>query len=244
MIDTGPPFPTLHYMMTVQLLLLAALAGDKEADEALARFKTSYASPNAVARSAAVSELARTQHEKILARLAGILGSEAKEVKAAAAKGLGGFKDFKKQALGVLAASIAPNEKEPEVQAAIYEALGVLDDPAALPALHKGFEDKDGKVAAAAILAAAAIASAVSVDAILKEFEDAEKINKQPGGGGGVPGVNIPGGGAASPAKVRAKDVAKACNKAMQIVSKEKYTTLPEWKIWWSRKRATFGQEK
>ena len=44
------------------------------------------------------------------------------------------------------------------------------------------------------------------------------------------------------PAKARAKEVVKACNKAMQILSKEKYITLAEWKIWWSRRRATFGQ--
>lgn len=229
--------------MTTLLLLLAAV-DDKAADEALARFKTSYASPTPVARAAAVAELARTQHEKILARLAGILGSEAKEVKAAAARGLGGFSEFKKQALGILGASIAPNEKEPEVQAAIYEALGKLDDAGALPALHKGFEDKDGKVASAAILAAAAIRQSASVDLILKEFEDADKINKQPAGGGSVPGFSVPGGGGTDPAKARAKEVAKACNKAMQLISKEKYTTLPEWKIWWSRRRAAFGQEK
>lgn len=56
------------------------------------------------------------------------------------------------------------------------------------------------------------------------------------------PGFNIPGGGGADPQKARAKEVVKACNKAMQILSKEKYITLPEWKIWWSRRRATFGQ--
>jgi hypothetical protein len=230
--------------MTGMLLLLLALADEKAADEAIARFKTSYANPSAVARAAAVSELARTQHEKILGRLAGILSSEAKEVKVAAARGLGGFSDFKRQALGLLVAAVPPHEKEPDVQAALYEALGKLDDPAALPALHRGFEDKDGKVAAAAILAAAEIGQAASIDAILKEFEEADKINKQASSGGAgasVGGYSVPGGGA-DPVKTRAKDVAKACTKAMQTISKEKYLTVAEWKIWWSRRRATFGQ--
>lgn len=225
------------------MLLLLALADEKAADEALARFKTSYATPNAVARAAAVSELARTPHEKILGRLAGILSSEAKEVKAAAARGLGGYGGFKRQALGILLASIGPNDKEPEVEAAIFEALGKLGDPAALPALHRGMEDKDPKAASAAVLAAAAIGQAASVDAILKEFEDVDKINKQGSGGGAgasVGGYSVPGGGS-DPLRTRAKDVAKACTQAMQLVSKEKYTTLQEWKIWWSRRRATFG---
>lgn len=228
----------------LSLLLLAALADDKEAEAALARFKTSYASPNAVARAAAVGELARTQHEKILVRLAGILSNEAKEVKAAAARGLGGYSEYKKQALGILVASIAPNEKEPEVQAAIYEALGKLDDPAGLPALLRGIEDKDAKVASAALLGAAAVGSAAAVEAVLKEWEEVDKILKQGAGGGGVPGVNIPGGGGADPARTRATAVAKTCVKAMQILTKEKYITLAEYKIWWSRRRATFGQEK
>jgi hypothetical protein len=231
--------------MNACLLILAALADDKEAEEALARFKMSYASQSVLARAGAVSELARTQHEKILARLAGILGNEAKEVKAAAALGLGGYADFKRQALGLLTASIAPNDKEPVVQAAIYEALGKLNDPAALPAIHRGMEDKDGKAAAAAILAAAAMKNAASIDLILKEYEDAEKIAKASGGGASVPGVSIPGGGGGTdPAKARAKEVVKACTKAMQLISGDKYTTCGEWKIWWSKRRATFGQQK
>jgi HEAT repeat protein len=232
--------------MAAILALLATLADDKEAEDALARFKGSYTpTASVVARAAAVSELSRTQHEKILARLAGLLGQEAKEVKAAAAKGLGNFKDFKKQAVGILAASIGPNGKEPEVQAAIYEALGLLGDPAALPALHKGIEDKDAKAASAAIVAAASFKNAATIDLILKEFEDAEKANKaNSGGGASVPGFSVPGGGGADPAKTRAKEVVKACNKAMQLVSGDKYTTCGEWKIWWSRRRATFGQAK
>lgn len=231
--------------MTTALLLLAALLDDKEADAALQRFKMSYASNSPVARAAAVSELARTQHEKILARLAGLLGSEVKEVKAAAALGLGGFTEFKKQAVGVLAASIAPNDKEPDVQAAIYQALGKLGDPAALPALHKGMEDKDAKAASAAILASAAFKNAATIDALMKEFEDADKINKQAGGGGAsVPGFSVPGGGGTDPAKTRAKEVVKACNKAMQTLSGDKYATYGEWKIWWSKRRASFAQQE
>lgn len=228
--------------MLTSLILLASLADDKALEDALARFKSSYASPSAVARAAAVSELARTRHEKTLARLANLLGGEAKEVKAAAAKGLGGFSDHKRQAVGILAASLAPNAKEPDVQAAIYEALGLLNDPSALPVLHRGIEEKDGKVASAAILAAAAGKNAASIDLILKEYEDVEKINKQPAGG--AYGVNIPGGGGTDPVKTRAKEVGKACVKAMQMISGDKYTTYGEWKIWWSRRRASFGQER
>ena len=42
---------------------------------------------------------------------------------------------------------------------------------------------------------------------------------------------------------MRAKEVAKACVKAMQLISGDKYTTYGEWKIWWGKRRATFGQK-
>src|SRR5687767_15934520 len=101
------------------LMLLASLfvADEKEASDALERFKTAYQSNSPAGRAAAVSELARTQHEKVMARLIPFLTGDAKEVRIAAAKGLGGFKDWKKQVSPILLSAIGPNDKEPEVQA-------------------------------------------------------------------------------------------------------------------------------
>lgn len=229
--------------MTGLLILLASLgADDKAADEALDRFKANYASPSAPSRAVAVSELCRTPHEKTFARVAPLLTTEAKEVREAAARGLGNFTDYKKAAVPVLVAALGPNDKEPTVQVAIFDGLGKLDDPSALPAIHKYFGDKDGKVASAALLAAGAIRSVGSIEPILDEMKDVEKLANQKAGGGGAPGVNIPGGGA-DPQKARAKEVLKATLKAMQLISKEKWTSAQEWQIWWSRKKATFKIE-
>lgn len=229
--------------MSTALILLAALANDKEADEAIARFKTAYATNSPTARAAAVFELGRVQHEKVLARLAGCLAQEAKEVKTAAARALGGFTEHKPKASAVLAASIAPNDKEPDVQVAIYESLGKLGDPSSLQVIHRGIQEKNPKAASAAILAAASYKNAAMIDAIMEEYEDADKVNKaNTGGGGGVPGFGVPGGGGSDPGKDRAKEVAKACAKAMQSLSGDKYQTYGEWKIWWARRRATFGK--
>jgi len=229
--------------MTGLLILLASIgADDKAAEEALDRFKSAYASPSAPNRSIAVSDLCRTPHEKTLARVAPLLTGEAKEVREAAARGLGNFTDYRKVAFQVLIAALPANDKEPSVQIAIFDGLGRLDEPAALPTIHKYFEDKDGKVASAALLAAGAIRSVSSIDSIIEQMREVEKIANQKSGGGGAPGVSIPGGGT-DPQKTRAKEVLKATLKAMQLISKEKWTSAQEWQIWWSRKKATFKIE-
>ena len=223
----------------LHLLLLLTLSDDKAAEDALDRFRQAYRNPSAPARAAAVSELGRTPHDKTLVQLVGILSGEVPIVKAAAARALGGFADHKRKAVPILLASLGPNGKETDVQVAIFEALGKLDDENALRVIHRHFEDKDGKVAAAALMAAGEIRTVSSIDLILKEMEECEKINKQSSGGGG-PGV--PGGGS-DPRKDRAKVVLPASIKAMQAISKEKWTTPEEWRIWWSRRRATFKLE-
>ncbi len=231
-------------MVEILLLGLALAGDDKEASEALERFRTAYASPSVANRSVAVSDLCRVQHEKTLARAAGFLTADVKEVREAAARGLGGFTDYKKMAVPLLIGALAPNDKEPTVQVAIFDGLGKLDDVSALPTIHKYFEDKDAKVASAAFAAAGAIRSVSSIDPIIAHMKEVEKINSQKsGGGGGAPGFSIPGGGGNDPQKARAKEVMKAILKAMQAITKEKWTSAQEWQIWWSRKKATFKIE-
>jgi hypothetical protein len=217
----------------------AALAGDDKAlEEALDRFKKAYANPSAAARAAAVSELSKTQHEKIVARLAGFLTSDAPPVRRAAALGLGDFKDYKKMAAPMLMSAIAPNQKEVDVVEAIFQGLGKLDDETTLPTIHRYFEDKHAKIASAALLAAGEIRHVSSVDPILALMKDYEKIEERSkGGGGGVGG--LPGGGE-DPRTKLAKDVLPATIKAMQAIAKEKYTTTKEWNIWWNKYKATF----
>lgn len=223
-------------------LLFPALAGgdEKAADEAIALFKAAYRNPSAPARAAAVTELAKTRHEKVVKHLAPLVSADANPVRIEAAKGLGTFADFKKQVTPLLLASLGgPNTKEPEVQAAIYEALGNLDDNAALPAIHRAFEDKDAKVAKAALAAAGMIRSVSSVDVIIDLMKKLEKhADTDSSGGFGR------FGGGTDPNKERAKEVLPACIKAMQAITKEKWTTSKEWQIWWTKYKATFKIEK
>jgi HEAT repeat protein len=237
-------------MMRNAVLALAFLASplaapaidEKELEEALDRFKKGMANPSGPARAAAVAELARSPHEKTAARLAALLTADVPAVRKAAAKGLGDFADYKKIAVPMLTAAINPNLKEAEVVEGIFESLGKLKDENSLPTLHRYFDDKDAKVASAALLAAGAFRSPTTVDLVLDLMKKYEKIVAA-GAGGGAYGTNIPGGGGDDPRTKLAKEVLPNANKAMQLIAKEKYTTLKEWTIWWNKYKATFKPE-
>jgi HEAT repeat protein len=228
--------------------LLAALApsvwagDDKEAEEALQKFKKAMANPSPAARAAAVSDLARTPFDKGALALGNVLGSETDSVKIAAAEGLGNFKDFKKIVTPMLLGSLNANAKEPKVMEAIFKGLGKLDDDAALPTIHRYFEDKDEIIVKAAILSAADIRNASSMDpliTLMKKFEKIEEQAKKSGGGGGY-GVNVPGGGGDDPKNKLAKDVLPTVIKGLQKIANEKWATPKEWEIWWNKNKATF----
>ena len=229
--------------------LVSAWAGDdKEVDDAIARFKKGMANPSAPARASAVTELASTKSEGTAKVLGGVLVSDAEPVRKAAAAGLGGFTDYKKLATPMLLNGLNVNysQQEYKVVEAICQALGKLDDDVALPTLHRYFEDKDAVVAAAAILGAAEIRHVSSIDLIIELMKKYDKIieNAKGGGGGGYGGVNVPGGGGTDPKSTLAKAVMPACIKAMQHISGDKWTTVKEWDIWWSKRKATFKIEK
>ncbi len=237
----------MSFVLALCLSPLAAFAGDeKELEEALDRFKKGMSNPSGPARAAAVAELAKTPHEKTAARLGNLLGADVPAVRKAAAQGLGGFKDYKKVAVPMLIGSIGPNIKEPEVVEAIFQGLGELNDESALFTAHRYFEDKEAKIASAALLAAGKIAGSHkipgTVDLILDLMKKYDKIDSQKDGGGAY-GTNIPGGGD-DPKRKLAKDVLPNVIKAMQIVAKEKYTTYKEWQIWWNKYKPTFKPEK
>jgi len=221
-------------------LLPSAWAGDdKEAEEALQKFKKAMANPSPAARAAAATDLARTPFEKAALALGNVLGSDADTVRIAAAEGLGNFKDYKKIATPMLLSSLNVNAKEPKVMEAIFKGLGKLDDDAALSTIHRYFDEKDEVIAKAAILSAADIRSASSMDPLIALMKKYEKIEEQAKKGGSGYGVNVPGGGDDPKGKL-AKDVLPTIIKGLQKIANEKWATTKEWEIWWNKNKATF----
>jgi hypothetical protein len=108
------------------------------------------------------------------------------------------------------------------------------------------FEEKDSRVARAALAAAAAIRSASSITPIVELAKRLDKQLKIKDDGrvdaGQAGGFSVPGG--EDPNKKRAQELVPASVKALQEITKEKWLTVSEWVSWWNANRATYKGEK
>jgi HEAT repeat protein len=202
------------------LALLLQGADDASADAALEAFKAAYKNPAGPARATAVADLARVPHEKTLKVLAPLLTSDVSTVRREAAKGLAGFKEFRKLALPALVGALGPNDKDPDVLEPLLGSIGKLGDESSLPAVHKACEHRDARVGKAAFAAAAELGSPRSVDFLI---DQAKKLERH---------AQADGYGADDPAKARARDCLPACIKALQAITKEKHASAKDWEKW------------
>lgn len=215
------------------LILLAVCAQDDQAAvDALLKFKAAYKGTSATARAAAVTQLSLTPHEKTLCRLAPLLTAEVKEVRLAAIKGLGGFKDLKKKATPALLQALSATAKEPDISAAILATLGVLKDETALPSVIDRFRKEHIAVAKAALASAAVIGTGDALKAFGELSLDIQKWEKAGSGGGYYDDAGV---GEAQAQTARVAALKADLIKAYQILSGEQWTTLQEWEVWTRR---------
>lgn len=169
------------------LMLILALLGcdekaanEKAVSEALEKFKTDYKAKETADKVKAIEELAKHQHDKITGRLASLFTAEEKGVRIAAAKGLGDRTEEKdkKKAATALNSVLKPNEKFPEVQTAILEAIAKLGDETGLPEVHKLLDSEADGVALAAITTASTVKSKSSFEPLVKRLKEADEVLK------------------------------------------------------------------
>jgi HEAT repeat protein len=226
-------------LLVLALLVQAAAQDDKAAiDEAIKRFNKAFANPTPSARATAVLELSKTPHDRTLKSILPLLNSDVSDVRAAAAKGLIEFGDWKKVVTPSLTGALQSNAKDYKVQVAILDALGKMADPMALPTVHGTFKEPDVRVTKAAIAAAGTMRQKDSMDAILELQKEVQKWlkNNQSGPYRDDKGQQ----GDANACKTRLEDLQKTMIKAYQEITKEKWATANEWEIWWGKKKATF----
>jgi HEAT repeat protein len=249
------------------IFILALLAGDDKAvTDALEKFKTDYkAAKETDAKVKAIEELAELQNDKITAKLASLFTAEEKGVRIAAAKALGNRtdeKDKKKAALA-LSSVLKPNEKFPDVQTAILEAIAKLGDETALSDVHKLLESEADGIAVAAVSTEGAVRSRTSFDPLIKRLKEADEVLKprdqQPQAGGGKGGLGGFGGGRmlGGPAGAQngqygtsqltpkeRRDLAKAVQTAiMKLLADWTGTHCQDgkdWESWWKEHQTTF----
>ncbi len=236
--------------MMIALLLALSVTGpdDKAAEEALEAFKGAVKSNSEADRCGAVAELAKVQHAKTLSRLVPFLTSDGTTVRIATAKGLAAFADHRKQAVTALLKALGgPNAKEYDVQVAILDSIGKLGEASALPVLHRLFDEKESKVAKAAVGAAAAIGGSASIEPLIEQLKKLEKVLKADTSG--AVGFTTPNGytvpaGAEEQNRKRATDLKPAVDKALQDLTKERHGTSQDWAAWWAKAKAAFKAPK
>jgi hypothetical protein len=234
--------------MTQMLLLLALFAGDgKEADQALEKFKSAYKSDYPSERVKAIQELSQVQHDKIAKRLGSLLGQDEREVRVAAAAALGEYKENKKLIVATLLNGLGGNAKLPEVQDAILGALGKLQDDSAYGPLRKLWDQKDLRMAKAAIQTTGQIRCKGAIEPMIKLLEKFEKDTKDPpdlGGGGGFGDLPDVGGGTPDPNYTRAVELKPVVLEALRVTTNEPWPTSTEWWKWWVKHAKSFKIEK
>lgn len=234
--------------------LMLALLLQVDPAEALKKFDVAYKSKDAALRAAAVTELAKTDHEKVIAKLAKLLAVDAKEVRLAAAAGLGIVRetqDHNKKEITALTKGIVPNHAEREVVLAIVASLDKFSDGLGLSILHQHFPSPDIPVAKTAVEAAGELRKKESIPVLIAfaKWLDAaarDATNVGPGGrvvtGGGLPGV---GGAAGDPeAPKRARALSPVVTKTLESLTKKSFKTVAEWEAWWKREGFDFQVPK
>jgi len=236
------------------LFLVAALQGadDAEATAALEKFKTDFRSKDLGVRVAAVTDLSKTQHEKVLVKLGSLLVVDDKDVRIAAAKGFEKQRDNPKKASLALAGALAPNLTLIPVAVTILEELGLLQEDVIAPEVEKHFVKTDPlDIQKAAITAAGKIRSAGSIDPLIHLLKELELEAQQSGGRGGgkIKGLGGKGGAGALKSgnaadRDRASELLPAVRGALTSITKTTCQDAKDWEAWWNEHKAGFKVEK
>jgi hypothetical protein len=249
-------------MTALLLCTMMALQDDAAATTALETFNKAWTKEKTGdGRATAVTELAKTLHEKVCVKLSSLLTSEDKQVRLAAAPGLGTFNttpELKKSASKALCTGLTAgaNSNDPETKIAILTALGALNEETSAAKVKDHFDDKDNKIASAAVAAAGNIKSKTLVEPlieILKECEQeikkattlpqgvAGKAGKMPAPAKKAPAAPSPANDPEKVKKDRANALLGPSQTALCILTNQgSLKTSEEFEKWWAKNRSNF----
>jgi len=234
-------------MVAVALMLALFQSNDKDAIEAISRFATAMKSKDVDARVAAVGELARIQHEKVYLKLGTQLLGDVREVRIAAAKGLGGAEDHKKKVTGYFLNGFLANAADLGVEAAIIESLEKLQPGLGRTTLETYFKSTDVQTAKTAIETAGELRKKEYIGSLIElhkwlEARAKEYLSAGPRAKGFV-GKGLPGDQGTtvdSEAPKRQKALAPVIDKVLGALTGQKFSTPQEWDDWWQKNGSTF----
>jgi HEAT repeat protein len=240
-------------------LCLSPQQDDAAATEAVSAFDATLSrSKDPGTRLAAVGTLSKVHHERVVSRLGMVLSHEEKPLRIAAAQAMMVFKEnpaLRKSAAHALSSALSAgaNLKEPEVQVALYGAIGHLGDESSCTVLRSHFDEKDAQIAQAAITAAGSIKVKSMVEPLIDELRDCEKKAKSPQSSGSTPkrvkSAKNSGGGepALDPEqqkRQRALNLLPVVQQALNTLTGQSFNTADDWEKWWSKNRNSFEPAK
>jgi len=227
-------------------LVLAQAAGptEKEADAAIAAFKTAYKSDDVIKRGQAVTALGQCEHLKVLSVLSPLLGREEGVVRLAAIEALAGWTSHQAEA-GKLLLPVLRQEPASPPDEVLFEgllkAIVKLRVKAAAGDLHRLMIPMTEKRTRMVIDAVGDLRSRESIDPLLKLWQDDEHETepKRPKPGD----TNSVIRSQQRPDVIRAQflaDRSKWIQNALQTITGQIFADSKEGLAWWRQNKATF----
>lgn len=220
------------------LALLLALQDDAaaQAEAAVAQFKTAYKNPDVNVRVAAVGELGKVQHARTGTVLASLLTADVAPVRRRAAEMLGTWQSRQAQISAMLQAAVKPNNKEPGVLAALYDAMGNLRDKSAVDDVTNALSHDNNDVVLAAVRASGKLGSGKALDRLFMIWQSVIDYHEGAISSDGkrtfiphTPELDRKYG--SRDAEVRP---------AVAAITKKQFGDLQSARAWWNTNRATF----
>lgn len=252
-------------MIALLFALLAAAQDDTAATEALNTFEAAFSkAKDPAGKAAAVSTLSGTHHEKVVSKLGSLLTHEDKAIRNAAIQGLAGYTkappELHKSAAHALTSALSAgvNVRDSDTEVAIFTAIGNLQEESSGSALKSHFEDKDVKIAGAAVSAAGALKSKAMVEPLIELLQECERATKSNNSSGSAPtgkkgpSPKVPKGGGSggnqsdpeAAKRDRANSLLGTVQSALQTLTGQNLSSGDEWQKWWSKNRGSFTPAK
>lgn len=239
-------------MLTLLFALSLQAADENAVKDALEKFKTAYKAKEASDRVAAVTELAKTRHEKAFAMLAKLLGVDDVTVRIAAAKAMAPAEgEQRRKNVNFLSKAFPANAGEPRVSTALVEAMEAMQDGLGYAVCKANLKSPDPNTSRAAIEAMGEIRDKSFIAPLIEharflEAAARDALNVGPNGktvtGGGLPYVSGTAGDPDAPK--RARLLVPLIHKSLESITKQAFKTVAEWQEWWRKNEADFKVPK
>lgn len=240
---------------------------EKKASEVVEKFKAAFKSArNEMDQAEAVRILGGFPHRRTMLPLSALTADPGRPypVRGAAIEVLGTFRGVPGSSKTLVAVALENEKKRTDARRAACRALGELRADDAIGPLQGLIGSKPYDVAREAVIALGKIRNRNSIPVLVEHLKGVEKSSSneanplgdvpvgQVTGGSRFPGLGAVAGlldmaavgGTDEQQEERRLMLQEPINKALEAITREKWTTAKEWSIWWAKNQASFVVQK